>query len=116
MEKNIVIKEKKRKRRHGRIRAKVSGTAEVPRLSVYRSNNFVHVQLIDDAKGHTLAGLVSKGIKASGLEGSKEAGKKIGEEAKKMGIESAVFDRGGFSYAGHIKAVAEGAREAGLKF
>lgn len=107
----------KRDRRHGRIRSKVKGTSDRPRLSVFRSNKYVHVQVIDDKSGKTLFGLVSKGIEGkSGLERSKEAGKRIGAEIKKKGIEQVVFDRGGFAYTGHIREVAEGAREAGLKF
>ncbi len=102
-------------RRHNRIRARVSGTAEKPRLSVFRSNRFVYAQLIDDATGKTLAAADSRKVSgANPTERAKVVGKTIAELAKKAGIERAVFDRGGFKYQGVIAAVADGAREAGL--
>jgi len=107
----------KRDRRHNRIRAKVAGTAERPRLAVYRSNRHMHIQLIDDAAGNTLLGILSKDIKgATPLERAQTAGKMVAEEAKKKGIGKVVFDRGGFAFRGRVKAVADGAREGGLEF
>ncbi len=109
-----------RARRAGRTRAKISGTAEKPRLSVFRSNRYVYAQLIDDKKGHTLAGISTFEMKKSAGKDSKtvQAGR-IGEElAKKAlvsGIKQAVFDRGSYKYHGRVKAVAEGAKKGGLK-
>jgi len=108
-----------RVRRHARIRAKISGTAECPRLSVFRSNKNIHAQIIDDVNGVTLVATSSTSLKlANG--GNIEAAKKVGAEIAKLalakGIENVVFDRGGFVYHGRIAAVAEAAREAGLKF
>lgn len=101
------------------IRQKMSGTAERPRLSVYKSNTAIYAQLIDDSKGHTLAFASSAEIsdkKNIDVEGSKSVGKKIAERAVENGINNVVFDRNGYLYHGKIKALAEGAREAGLKF
>ena len=109
-----------RKKRHIRVRAKISGTAARPRLCVYRSLNNIYVQIIDDTCGKTLvtASSVEKEFGAAG--GNKEDAKKVGELAAKRalekGIEEVVFDRGGYLYHGRIAALAEGAREAGLKF
>lgn len=108
-----------RQRRHARVRAKISGTATCPRLSVYRSNSHIHAQLIDDVHGVTLVSSSSVALKlANG--GNISAATKIGEDiAKKAlaaGIETIVFDRSGYIYHGRVKAVAEAAREAGLKF
>ncbi len=106
-----------RTRRHTRIRAKVSGTSEVPRLSVFRSNKYISAQVIDDTKGVTLASAHSKDVKGkSMMEKSEAVGIKIGELAKAKKVEKVVFDRGGFIYTGNVKAVADGARKAGLKF
>ncbi len=107
-----------RKRRHKRIRSRIFGTADIPRLNVYRSNTGVFVQLIDDNQGKTLASASNKEIKTKGnkVEQSFEVGKLIGQKAKKLKIEKIVFDKGGFNYHGRVKAVAEGAREEGLKF
>lgn len=107
----------KRERRHSRVRGRVSGTAERPRLAVFRSNRALYAQLIDDEKGVTLAAANSKS--ASGktpVERARAVGKEIADFAKKKKIKKAVFDRGGFLYAGQVAAVAEGAREAGLEF
>lgn len=107
----------KRAARHKRIRAKVSGTPERPRLSVYRSNTAIYAQLIDDTKAHTLAAANTTQSKAkTQAERATETGALIAKLAKEQGINAAVFDRGGFLYAGSIKALAEGAREGGLTF
>ena len=98
-------KNKVRKKRHARVRVKVQGTPEVPRLNVYRSNTNIYAQIIDDTKGVTLA-------QASSLK----LGKLIAEVAKTKGIEKVVFDRGGYLYHGRVKALAEAARENGLVF
>ncbi len=110
-------KAQKRIRRHARVRSQVSGTAERPRLSVYRSNRYISAQLIDDVAQHTLAAVSSK--EASGktfTEKAGSAGKAMAEAAKKAGITSVVFDRGGFRYTGRVAAFAQGAREGGLEF
>jgi large subunit ribosomal protein L18 len=101
------------------IRQKLSGTAEKPRLSVYKSNTAIYAQLIDDSKGHTLASASSSEItdkKNVDIEGSKSVGKKIAEKATESGINTVVFDRNGYLYHGKVKALADGAREAGLNF
>ena len=100
------------------IRRKIQGTAERPRLSVFRSNRDIYVQLIDDVAGHTLVGTSTKEVETSGnkVEQSKAVGKKIAEMAKTKGIEAVVFDRGGYLYHGRVKALAEAAREGGLQF
>ncbi len=112
-----------RQRRHARVRKQVSGTAEMPRLNVYRSLNHIYVQVIDDVKGVTIASAstMEKAIKAeiagkTKTEAAKAVGVKAGERAKEKGIETVVFDRGGYLYTGRVKAVADGARDAGLKF
>ncbi len=101
---------------HYRVRKKVNGTAERPRLNVFRSNKGVYVQLIDDVAGVTLASASSRDITNGGTksEVSKAVGVLIAEKAKSVGIDKAVFDRGGYLYHGRVKAVAEGAREGGL--
>ena len=115
-------KTEKRTRRHRRIRAKVSGTATRPRLSVFRSNRAISAQLIDDEKAITLASASSASLKGlpaqagSSAEKAKAVGKTIAEKAKEKKITLAVFDRGGYLYAGAIKALADGAREGGLTF
>ena len=114
-----VTKGSKRLRRRRRVRAKVRGTAERPRLSVFRSNRGVMCQLVDDERGHTLAAVNWTEAELRALpraEQAKRAGELIGERGKQAGVESCVFDRGGYRYHGHVKAVAEGAREAGLVF
>ena len=109
-----------RVRRHIRVRTKVSGTAERPRLSVFRSNKGIYAQIIDDVEGKTLvsASTLDKEIKtkASNIEAAKEVGELIAKRAIKAGIKNVVFDRGGYIYHGKIKALAEAAREAGLEF
>ncbi len=126
---NKIDKNKERQRRHARVRKKVngvrkvSGTAETPRISVYRSLNHIYVQLIDDEKGVTVcsASTMEKEVKEqikdmTKTEAAKAVGKKAGEKALAKGIKSAVFDRGGYLYTGRVQAVADGAREAGLNF
>lgn len=111
------LKQLKMERRKKRIRAKISGTTEIPRLSVFRSNKFVYAQLIDDSKGATLVAFSSKDSKAKkGVDQAKEVGKEIAKRAQAAKITKVVFDRSGYIYTGKIKAIAEGAREGGLKF
>ena len=106
-----------RTRRHARIRARVKGTGEKPRLAVFRSNRFLYAQVIDDETGTTLASASSKGLKGkSMMEGAVEVGKMIAKNATAKGIKAVVFDRGGFTYIGRIKALADAAREGGLSF
>ena len=109
-----------RERRHRRIRGKVVGTAERPRLAVFRSNKGIFAQLIDDRSGRTVAGAswlgLAKSFKGNKIEQAAEVGKAVAAAAKKAGIESVVFDRGGYLYHGRVKALADGAREGGLKF
>lgn len=111
---------KARLRRHKRVRAKISGTPESPRLCVYRSNANISAQVIDDVNGVTLvsASTVEKEFTAYGgnKEAAREIGKKIAERALAKGIEKVVFDRGGYLYHGRVQELAEGAREGGLKF
>jgi large subunit ribosomal protein L18 len=114
-----LTKPQARARRHRRIRGKVSGTAERPRLVVFRSNKGISAQLIDDDSGKTLAGASWVGLKS--FSGNKtdqaaEVGKNLAVAAKDAGVETCVFDRGGYLYHGRVKALAEGAREGGLKF
>jgi large subunit ribosomal protein L18 len=108
-----------RQRIHFRIRQKMEGTAQRPRLNVYRSLNHIYAQVIDDAKGETLisASTLSAKMKTGGnVAAAKEIGKTIAEKAQEKGVKKVVFDRGGFLYHGRIKALAEAAREAGLEF
>lgn len=100
------------------IRKKISGTSERPRLAVFRSNKAIYAQLIDDSKGLTLAAASTQGLGLTSvkIENSKQVGVKIAELATSNGIEKCVFDRSGYLYHGNIKALAEGAREGGLKF
>ena len=106
-----------RTQRHKRLRHKVTGTAARPRLAVYRSNKFVYAQLINDETGTTLASADSrKETKGTGVEKATAVGATIAKAATAAKIDTVVFDRGGFQYMGIIKAVAEGAREGGLKF
>ena len=106
--------------RHKRVRGKISGTAERPRLSVFRSENNIYAQIIDDVAGTTLvsASSVEKGFEGKGgnIEAAKKVGAKVAERALQKGIEEVVFDRGGYIYHGRVQALAEGAREGGLKF
>ena len=111
------LKKEKRERRHTRIRAKISGTEDRPRLSVFKSNLFLYAQLIDDVNEKTLLALSTKGIKGKNdLERAHTLGKELASKAKTKKIEKVIFDRGGFIYIGKIKALAEGAREGGLVF
>ena len=107
-------------KRHNRVRGKISGTAERPRLCVFRSENHIYAQIIDDVAGNTLvsASSVEKGFEGKGgnVEAAKKIGAVIAERALQKGIEEVVFDRGGYIYHGRVKALAEGAREGGLKF
>jgi len=106
-----------RNRRHKRIRAKVFGTAERPRLAVFKSNKHISVQLINDQIGQTIASVFSREVKGKSLlEKSKLVGKSIAEKAKDKKIDKVVFDRGGFMYTGCVSALADGAREGGLIF
>lgn len=109
--------EERRLRRRRRVRAKVSGTAERPRISVFRSNRGISAQLVDDLSGHTLASVTwteAELRNLNGIEQAEKAGKVLAERAKALKIETAVFDRGGFQYHGRVKAFAEGIREGGL--
>lgn len=109
-------KQTNRIRRHARIRARIIGSAVKPRLAVFRSNRFIYAQLINDESGVTIAAVDSRKVSGStNLERAHAVGKTIAEAAKKAGIETVVFDRGGFRYMGAIAAVCDGAREAGMK-
>ena len=107
-------------KRHKRVRAKISGTPECPRLNVFRSKTNIYAQIIDDTTGHTLAAASSLDKDFEGRGSNVEAAKKVGlavaARAKEKGIETVVFDRGGYLYHGRVKALAEGAREGGLAF
>ena len=108
-----------RLRRHRRVRGKIAGTAERPRLAVFRSNRGIFAQLVDDSSGRTLAGATwtaLQGFKGDKSEQAKQVGKELAAAAKNVGIDAVVFDRGGYLYHGRVKALAEGAREGGLKF
>ena len=116
---SVKTKQQSRLRRRRRVRAKVRGTAERPRLAVFRSNRGVTCQLIDDDRGHTLAAVnwTEQELRDLGpMEQASRAGALIAERAKAAGIEQCVFDRGGYQYHGRVKALADGAREAGLAF
>ncbi len=121
----VKTKQVKRKMRHARVRAKVSGTATTPRLNVFRSLLYVSIQLIDDQSGKTLVGLHSKTTKIEGIDVGERKGKVaiayalgkiMADKAKELKITSVVFDRGGFTYQGRVQAVADGARDGGLIF
>jgi large subunit ribosomal protein L18 len=115
----VLSKRQARLRRRRRVRARVVGSAERPRLSVYRSNRGVFAQLVDDGEGRTLAAVnwtEPELRKLSAGEQAKRAGELLAERAKAAGIESCVFDRGGYKFHGRVKALAEGAREGGLRF
>jgi large subunit ribosomal protein L18 len=112
-----------RQRRHLRVRKKVSGTGERPRLAVFRSEHHIYAQVIDDTQGRTLAAAstldpnLRKELKYGGnVEAAKAVGKLVGERAKEKGVQKVVFDRGGFAYHGRVAGLADGAREAGLEF
>lgn len=117
------IKNNRRQRIRYRVRKTISGTPEIPRLTVFRSNKQIYAQLIDDVKGHTLIAASSKeneksksGKAETKIEQAKVIGKQIAEKAIKAGIDTIVFDRNGYLYHGRVKALAEAARELGLKF
>jgi large subunit ribosomal protein L18 len=115
----VLEKARRRQRRRRRIRGKVAGSAERPRLSVYRSNRGVFAQLVDDEIGRTLAGVswMEAELRPLGsMDQARRAGELLAERAKAAGIESCVFDRGGYKYHGRVKALAEGARSGGLAF
>jgi large subunit ribosomal protein L18 len=109
-----------RERRHRRLRRRIFGTAERPRLVVFRSNRGIEAQLVDDLEGKTLASAshlgVKKSFKGTKTEQAAEVGKLLAQAAKKAGVETVVFDRGGYLYHGRVKALADGAREGGLNF
>ena len=112
---------RRRTKIHLRIRKQIKGTQERPRLAVFRSNKQIYAQIIDDMSGHTLVSSSTREKTLSQLTGNKtahakEVGKALGEKAKAAGIQTVVFDRGGFLYHGRVKALAEGARETGLIF
>ncbi len=116
-------KSKARKNRHRRVRARVQGTANRPRLNVFRSNENIFAQLIDDDEGHTLASASTidsdvrdEAAEKSKVDAARLVGKVLGERAQDAGIDTVVFDRGGYQYHGRVAALADGAREAGLKF
>ena len=116
---SVATKPAKRLKRRRRVRAKVRGTAERPRLSIFRSNKGVFAQLVDDTSGRTLVGASWTEADFSSLQSMEQAkaiGEAIARRAKEAGIESCVFDRGGYQYHGRVAALAEGAREGGLAF
>ena len=115
----VVTKERRRLKRRHRVRAKVRGSAERPRISVFRSNRGIFAQLIDDDSGRTLAAVnwTEDSLRSlSGIEQATRAGALLAERARAAGVETAVFDRGGYQYHGRVRALAEGAREGGLAF
>jgi large subunit ribosomal protein L18 len=115
----VLTKRQRRLRRRRRVRARVTGTTQRPRLSVHRSNRGVFAQLIDDGKGHTVAAvnwIEPELRKLTASDQAKRAGELLAERAKAAGVETCVFDRGGYQYHGRVKALAEGAREGGLVF
>jgi large subunit ribosomal protein L18 len=115
----VLTKPQQRLRRRRRVRAKIRGSSERPRLSVYRSNRGVFAQLIDDDRGHTVVAVNWTEPELRGLgpmEQATRAGELIAERAKQAGVDSCVFDRGGYQYHGRVKALAEGVRDKGLKF
>ena len=116
----LIDRAKARAKRHARVRSKVNGTPECPRLNVFRSAKHIYAQVIDDVSGTTLCAASStvKGFEGNGgnVEGAKKVGQMIAEACKAKGIEEVVFDRGGYVYHGRIQALADGGREGGLKF
>ena len=117
---SVLTVRKARERRHRRVRSKVFGSAERPRLVVFRSNRGIEAQLVDDLEGKTLVAAswlhLKKSFKGTKTDQAAEVGKLLAANAKKAGVEVVVFDRGGYLYHGRVKALAEGAREGGLKF
>jgi len=115
--KKTQYKKMKRNRRHGRVRSKISGTQEIPRLSVFRSNKYIYAQIIDDEGKKTIVSYSDLQMKdGTKVERAHKVGKELASLAKKKGVDSVVFDRGGYLYTGRVKSLAEGAREGGLKF
>lgn len=115
--KSLNAKKEKRVRRHAKIRSTISGTKDCPRLSVFKSNKYISAQLIDDENNVTITSAHSRDVKGKGmLEKSAQVGAMIADKAKALKVSKVVFDRGGFIYTGNIKALADGAREGGLKF
>ena len=115
----VLTKRQQRLRRRRRVRARIVGSAERPRLSVYRSNRGIFAQLVDDSSGRTLAAVnwtEPELRKITASDQAKRAGELLAERAKSAGVETCVFDRGGYKFHGRVKALAEGAREGGLKF
>jgi large subunit ribosomal protein L18 len=110
------IKGERRARRHNRIRARISGTEQKPRLSVFRSNKYIYAQIINDDANATIVAASSVGMKGTEMENAKSVGKMIAEAAKAKQVTTVVFDRGGFNYSGKIKTLADAAREGGLMF
>lgn len=109
-------RESLRTRRHFRVRKKVNGTSERPRLVIYRSLKHIYAQLVDDVSQRTLMTVTDAGLEGKKTEKSAGVGKRIAEKAKEAGVTKVVFDRGGYMYHGRVKAVADGAREGGLEF
>lgn len=116
MQHKATTKKELRQRRHARVRATVKGTAERPRLAVFRSNRFISAQLIDDTAGKTVAAAHGREFKGAQSVQAKAVGAAIAKIAKAAGITMAVFDRGGYRYGGQVKALADAAREGGLAF
>lgn len=119
----MISKRQNKSKRHRRVRAKIGGTGKRPRLSVFRSGKYIYAQLIDDEKGKTLAQSSDikqndpkKKAKIKKVDSAKNIGKTFGEEMLKKGFKSIVFDRGGYKYHGRVKSLADGLREAGVKF
>jgi len=117
----MTTSKQRHRKRHQRVRLRIAGTLEMPRLNVFRSLNHVYAQVIDDVAGHTLvaASSLEAAIRDSGgnkVETARRVGKLVGQRALERGIRGVVFDRGGYDYHGRVKALAEGAREAGLRF
>lgn len=119
----MLTTKRKRIKRHRRVRAKIKGAFNRPRLVVFRSNQHIYAQLIDDSKGHTLISASDSDLKSEkhtgknrGIFAAEKVGELLAERAKKSNIQRVVFDRGGFSYHGRVKALADGARKGGLKF
>ncbi|HAS84980.1 MAG TPA: 50S ribosomal protein L18 [Candidatus Yonathbacteria bacterium] len=116
-----LTKSEQRTRRHNRIRAKVSGTSERPRLAIFKSNSYIYAQIIDDTKGVTLSAISDMGLKGpkkkmTKTESARLAGEALAKSAKAKGLSAVVFDRGGFIFTGRVRAFADGAREGGLVF
>lgn len=113
---NMLEKQIKRYRRHRRVRSRIKGTAEVPRLCVFKSSKHIYAQIIDDDQGKTIVSADDTKVKKTGIEAAKKIGKLVAEKAIEKKIVKIVFDRGGYKYHGRVKALADAARAAGLKF